>query len=166
MTSTLGTNGRRRQEDGLTVDAGNPPVPGRASPLEASRHVTRRGPAGPSGTADTVTTMALRVAFADDNYLVREGVSALLAEVEDIEVVDTAADPHSLLKSVAENSPDAVLTDIRMPPTQTNEVRAGDVLLCCASTSLPSAGETGHRGRAESRARPASSPRAGPTAGR
>jgi len=65
--------------------------------------------------------MALRVIFADDNYLVREGVSALLAEVDDIELVDTAADPNSLLKSVAENSPDAVLTDIRMPPTQTNE---------------------------------------------
>ena len=65
--------------------------------------------------------MALRVIFADDNYLVREGVSALLAEVDDIELVDTAADPPSLLKSVAENSPDAVLTDIRMPPTQTNE---------------------------------------------
>ena len=65
--------------------------------------------------------MALRVIFADDNFLVREGVSALLAEADDIELVDTVADPHSLLKSVAENSPDAVLTDIRMPPTHTNE---------------------------------------------
>jgi DNA-binding NarL/FixJ family response regulator len=65
--------------------------------------------------------VTLRVVFADDNFLVREGVSALLAEVEDIELVDTAADPHSLLKSVAEHQPDAVLTDIRMPPTHTNE---------------------------------------------
>jgi DNA-binding NarL/FixJ family response regulator len=65
--------------------------------------------------------MALRVVFADDNYLVREGVAALLTEAEGIELVGTAADPHSLLKSVSENSPDAVLTDIRMPPTQTNE---------------------------------------------
>jgi DNA-binding NarL/FixJ family response regulator len=65
--------------------------------------------------------MALRVVFADDNYLVREGVSALLAEVDGIDLVDTAADPHSLIKSVAQNSPDAVLTDIRMPPTHTNE---------------------------------------------
>jgi DNA-binding NarL/FixJ family response regulator len=65
--------------------------------------------------------VALRVVFADDNYLVREGVTSLLAEVEEIEVVDTAADPHSLLKSVAEHQPDAVLTDIRMPPTHTNE---------------------------------------------
>jgi len=65
--------------------------------------------------------MALRVVFADDNYLVREGVAALLAEVEDVDVVDTAADPHSLMRSVAEHAPDAVLTDIRMPPTHTNE---------------------------------------------
>jgi DNA-binding NarL/FixJ family response regulator len=65
--------------------------------------------------------MALRVVLADDNFLVREGVSALLAEVDDIELVDTAADPHSLMKSVAEHQPDAVLTDIRMPPTHTNE---------------------------------------------
>jgi DNA-binding NarL/FixJ family response regulator len=69
----------------------------------------------------TVESMALRVVFADDNYLVREGVSALLAEVDGIDLVDTAADPHSLIKSVAQNSPDAVLTDIRMPPTHTNE---------------------------------------------
>jgi DNA-binding NarL/FixJ family response regulator len=65
--------------------------------------------------------MALRVVFADDNYLVREGVTSLLAAVDEREVVDAAADPHSLLKSVAEHQPDAVLTDIRMPPTHTNE---------------------------------------------
>ena len=67
------------------------------------------------------STMALRVVFADDNYLVREGVAALLAEVDDIELVDAVADPQSLLKSVAEHQPDAVLTDIRMPPTFTTE---------------------------------------------
>ena len=71
--------------------------------------------------AVTVPDMALRVVFADDNYLVREGVSALLGEADEIELVGTAADPNSLVKSVAELSPDAVLTDIRMPPTHTNE---------------------------------------------
>jgi DNA-binding NarL/FixJ family response regulator len=65
--------------------------------------------------------MALRVVFADDNYLVREGVAALLAEVDEIDLVETLADPHSLLKAVAELEPDAVLTDIRMPPTFTTE---------------------------------------------
>lgn len=70
---------------------------------------------------DTVERMPLRVVFADDNYLAREGVSALLAEGEGIEVVDTASDLDSLMMSVAAHLPDVVLTDIRMPPTQTNE---------------------------------------------
>jgi DNA-binding NarL/FixJ family response regulator len=65
--------------------------------------------------------MPLRVVFADDNYLVREGVAALLAEVPDIELVEAVGDPNSLHKSVSEHTPDAVLTDIRMPPTHTNE---------------------------------------------
>jgi DNA-binding NarL/FixJ family response regulator len=65
--------------------------------------------------------MTLRIVFADDNYLVREGVAALLAEVDGIDLVDVAADPQSLLKSVASHQPDAVLTDIRMPPTHTTE---------------------------------------------
>jgi len=64
---------------------------------------------------------ALRVVFADDNYLVRAGVAALLAEADGLELVETVADPPSLLKSVAQQTPDAVLTDIRMPPTFTNE---------------------------------------------
>lgn len=63
----------------------------------------------------------LRVVFADDNYLVREGVTGLLAESDSVEVMDSVADPHSLLKVVGELRPDAVLTDIRMPPTFTNE---------------------------------------------
>jgi DNA-binding NarL/FixJ family response regulator len=65
--------------------------------------------------------MALRVVFADDNFLVREGVSALLNECADIDLVDTVGDPSSLVKSVADHRPDAVLTDIRMPPTHTTE---------------------------------------------
>src|SRR3954447_23120937 len=65
--------------------------------------------------------MALRVVFAEDNYLVRQGVTSSLTEVEDIDVVAVATDLASLLRSVAESSPDVVLTDIRMPPTHTNE---------------------------------------------
>ncbi len=65
--------------------------------------------------------MPLRVVFADDNYLVREGVAALLAEVDDLDLVDVVADADQLLTSVAAHSPDVVLTDIRMPPTHTDE---------------------------------------------
>jgi DNA-binding NarL/FixJ family response regulator len=65
--------------------------------------------------------MVLRVVLADDNYLVREGVAALLAEVDEIELVDSVPDSQALLRSVREHQPDAVLTDIRMPPTHTTE---------------------------------------------
>jgi DNA-binding NarL/FixJ family response regulator len=65
--------------------------------------------------------MALRVVFAEDNFLVREGISALLAEADDIELVETVAAPDALLRAVAAHRPDAVLTDIRMPPTFTSE---------------------------------------------
>ena len=65
--------------------------------------------------------MPLRVVFADDNFLVREGVTALLSGAPEIELVASVADPQSLLEAVQEHSPDAVLTDIRMPPTHTME---------------------------------------------
>jgi len=65
--------------------------------------------------------MVLRVVFADDNLLVREGVAALLAEVEDIVLVDALVDSESLVESVAKHRPDVALTDIRMPPSFTNE---------------------------------------------
>ncbi|MDX6324871.1 MAG: hypothetical protein QOK15_1225 [Nocardioidaceae bacterium] len=65
--------------------------------------------------------MPLRIVFADDNFLVREGVSALLADSADVEVVEVVAEPASLLRAVAEHDPDAVLTDIRMPPSFTTE---------------------------------------------
>jgi DNA-binding NarL/FixJ family response regulator len=64
---------------------------------------------------------ALRVVLADDNFLVREGVTKLLAEVDDLELVDSVGDAQALLAAVAEHRPDAVLTDIRMPPTHTTE---------------------------------------------
>jgi DNA-binding NarL/FixJ family response regulator len=67
------------------------------------------------------TQPPLRVVFAEDNYLVREGTAALLAEVAEVELVRLVEDPNSLLKAVREVSPDAVLTDIRMPPTYSTE---------------------------------------------
>ena len=65
--------------------------------------------------------MTVRVVFADDNYLVREGIAGLLTETAEIDLVETVADPEALHSAVAEHRPDAVLTDIRMPPTFTTE---------------------------------------------
>jgi len=63
----------------------------------------------------------LKVVFAEDNYLVREGTAALLNSVDEIELVAVAEDLDSLMAAVEANEPDAVLTDIRMPPTKTTE---------------------------------------------
>ncbi|MEX2405778.1 MAG: response regulator transcription factor, partial [Actinomycetota bacterium] len=63
----------------------------------------------------------VRVVFAEDNYLVREGTAALLQNSSDVELVGMAASLDELLEKVEELKPDVVLTDIRMPPTNTTE---------------------------------------------
>jgi DNA-binding NarL/FixJ family response regulator len=63
----------------------------------------------------------VRVVFAEDNYLVREGTAALLASSDEVDLVATASDLGGLLSAVEAERPDAVLTDIRMPPTNTTE---------------------------------------------
>jgi len=65
--------------------------------------------------------VAIRVVIAEDSLIVREGVQQVLAASPSIEVVATCGDFNSLLETVARERPDVVLTDIRMPPTLTNE---------------------------------------------
>lgn len=59
---------------------------------------------------------SLRVVTAEDNYLVREGVRRLLADGDDVEVLASVGSVPELLSAVTATEPDAVLTDIRMPP--------------------------------------------------
>lgn len=61
-----------------------------------------------------------RVVIAEDSPLLREGIATLLAK-QGIEVVEAVDNPRDLLRAVATQSPDAVLVDIRMPPTHTDE---------------------------------------------
>jgi DNA-binding NarL/FixJ family response regulator len=63
----------------------------------------------------------IRVALAEDNVLLREGISRLVSANEDFELVGVAADLPQLLRVVSEHAPDVVVTDIRMPPTGTDE---------------------------------------------
>ena len=65
--------------------------------------------------------MAIRVALAEDSLIVREGLQQLLATEAEIDVVASCGDLDSLLEAVAGHEPDVVLTDIRMPPTETDE---------------------------------------------
>ena len=63
----------------------------------------------------------VKVALAEDNVLLREGISRLVAANEDFELVGVACDLPQLLALAAEQEPDVVVTDIRMPPTGTDE---------------------------------------------
>jgi DNA-binding NarL/FixJ family response regulator len=63
----------------------------------------------------------VRVVFAEDNYLVREGTAALLQTSDEVELIGTASALDELLAAVEELKPDVVLTDIRMPPTNSTE---------------------------------------------
>ncbi|MEA2001337.1 MAG: response regulator transcription factor [Actinomycetota bacterium] len=73
--------------------------------------------------------MALRVVIAEDSLLMREGISSVLALDDDLELVASCGDHDELLAAVDEHLPDVVITDIRMPPTQTDEgIRAANVI--------------------------------------
>ena len=63
----------------------------------------------------------LRVVFAEDNYPVREGTAALLQASDEVELVGTAESLDELLAAVERLEPEVVLTDIRMPPSNTTE---------------------------------------------
>src|SRR3954451_23289441 len=65
--------------------------------------------------------MAIRVVVPEDSYLVREAVTRLLKEAPDIELVATAGDAATLIASINEKRPQVVVTDIRMPPTRSDE---------------------------------------------
>jgi DNA-binding NarL/FixJ family response regulator len=63
----------------------------------------------------------LRVAFADDSYLVREAIAHLLTTDERIEVVAVCDNGDDLREAIAAGEPDVVVTDIRMPPSGDDE---------------------------------------------
>jgi DNA-binding NarL/FixJ family response regulator len=73
--------------------------------------------------------MAIRVVLAEDNYLLREGLARLLDRAPEVEVLSTCGTYDDLLAAVVDDRPDVVITDIRMPPTQTDEgIRAASEL--------------------------------------
>jgi DNA-binding NarL/FixJ family response regulator len=63
----------------------------------------------------------LHVVLADDSFLVREALRHLLTPVPDVELVAMCGDAEELLAAVERESPDVVLSDIRMPPLQERE---------------------------------------------
>lgn len=63
----------------------------------------------------------LRLVLAEDGELLRAGIVALLEGYDDVRVVAVATDYDELLAAADRADPDVVLTDIRMPPTSTDE---------------------------------------------
>ncbi|HSZ45513.1 MAG TPA: response regulator transcription factor [Streptosporangiaceae bacterium] len=62
----------------------------------------------------------MRVVIAEDNLLLREGISALLRD-DSFDVVAAVPDAPQLLSAVAALAPDLAIVDVRMPPTHTDE---------------------------------------------
>jgi DNA-binding NarL/FixJ family response regulator len=65
--------------------------------------------------------VAIRVILGEDSYLVREGLRQVLAGASQLVLEADCGDADALLREIEQRRPDVVLTDIRMPPTNTNE---------------------------------------------
>jgi DNA-binding NarL/FixJ family response regulator len=65
--------------------------------------------------------VAIRVVVAEDSLIVREGLVQLLAQSPSVDVVAAYGDIDAVLAAVDHDRPDVVLTDIRMPPSNTDE---------------------------------------------
>ncbi|MEO3857631.1 response regulator transcription factor [Acrocarpospora sp. B8E8] len=63
----------------------------------------------------------LRVVIAEDSLLIREGVERVLSRDPELQVVAACADLPELLAAVETHQPDVVVTDVRMPPTSSDE---------------------------------------------
>jgi DNA-binding NarL/FixJ family response regulator len=85
-------------------------------PPEGSDRFARPGP-----RVAYARLVATRVVLADDSLIVREGLERLLATSEEVAVVDSCGDGDSLRASIRKHDPDVVITDIRMPPSNTDE---------------------------------------------
>jgi YesN/AraC family two-component response regulator len=78
-----------------------------------------------------------RVVLAEDNSLLRHGLVRLIEAAPDLELVGSAADLPALKALIETQSPDVVVTDIRMPPTNTDE---GIAIAAALRTKHPEVG--------------------------
>ena len=100
----------------VRAPAVSPPAARTGGPTAGGREPMSVVDAGPD-----VVTAPLRLVLAEDSYLAREGIRLLIAEEDDLVLVGSCGDYDGLLAAVAEHEPDVVVTDIRMPPTHSDE---------------------------------------------
>ncbi len=65
--------------------------------------------------------VGIRVVLGEDSYLAREGIVSALAAMDGVDLIATCGDLDELRAAIEREPPDIVLTDIRMPPTNTDE---------------------------------------------
>ncbi len=83
---------------------------------------TRAGRARREPGADSPTPPGvIKVVLGEDGLLAREGITAVLARLDGIELVAACDDLSSLRAAIERSAPDVVLTDLRLPPTHTDE---------------------------------------------
>ena len=63
----------------------------------------------------------IKVVIAEDNALLREGIGRVVSEQADMKLLGAAGDLDGLRSLIGDGDPDVVVTDIRMPPTSTDE---------------------------------------------
>jgi DNA-binding NarL/FixJ family response regulator len=78
----------------------------------------------------------VRVVLAEDSVLLREGLIRLL-DSAGMEVVAAVAEAEGLLRAVSEHRPDLVVTDVRMPPTHTDEGLRAALVIRAEQPGLP-----------------------------
>jgi DNA-binding NarL/FixJ family response regulator len=78
----------------------------------------------------------MRVVIGEDDTLLRAGLQHVLTQ-GGFDVVESVSDAPALLAAAAEHGPDLVVTDIRMPPTQTDDGLLAALQIRRASPGMP-----------------------------
>jgi DNA-binding NarL/FixJ family response regulator len=68
-----------------------------------------------------VPTQPIRLVIAEDSYLIRDALTAALSEAPEVELVAICTNGNELRTAIANWHPDVVMTDVRMPPSRTDE---------------------------------------------
>jgi DNA-binding NarL/FixJ family response regulator len=89
------------------------------APHHPGRRCAECTPAEPASIA--IVAGVTRLILAEDSFIVREGLREILSSQPGMDVAAACADLDGLLEAVGEHDPDVVVTDIRMPPSNTDE---------------------------------------------
>lgn len=82
---------------------------------------TDNQPEHTSSQADGVPARPIRVALAEDSFIVREAIEQIIAATAGVDLVGSYQDAESLIEELDRLAPAVILTDIRMPPAKSDE---------------------------------------------